>query len=67
MGQTSVDASLDPPHVFFFAKKRQILSKFTCFAMEGSHWRQKCMLRNSGGLSLRKGTLEVQMVVDNHT
>ena len=49
-------------HVYYFAKKWRILSKFSSFTMEGSHRRLKHMLRNSGGLSLG-----VQMVVDNHT
>ena len=35
--------------------------------MEGSHRRLKGMLRNSGGLSLLRGRLGVQVVVDNHT
>ena len=39
----------------------------TCFVMEGSHWRMKRMLRYSGGLSLLRGRLGVQVVVDNHT
>ena len=39
-------------HMYHFAKKCRILSKFSCFAMEGSHRRLKRMLRNSGGLSL---------------
>ena len=52
---------------YFFAKKWRILSKFSCFAMEGSHRRLKRTLRNSGGLSLLRGRLGVQVVVDNHT
>ena len=51
----------------FFARKWRIFSKFSCFAMEGSHRRLKRMLRNSGGLSLLRGRLGVQVVVDNHT
>ena len=43
------------------------MSKFSRFAMEGSHRRLKHMLRNSGGLSLLQGRLGVQVVVDNHT
>ena len=35
--------------------------------MKGSHRRLKRMLRNSGGLSLLRGRLGVQVVVDNHT
>ena len=54
-------------HMYFFAKSWRILSKFTCFAMEGSHRRLKRMLHNSGGLSLLRGRLGVQVVVDNHT
>ena len=54
-------------HMYYFAKKWRILSKFSCFAMEGSHRRLKRMLRNSGGLSLLRGRLGVQVVVDNHT
>ena len=54
-------------HMYYFAKKGRILSKFSCSAMEGSHRRLKRMLRNSGGLSLLRGRLGVQVVVDNHT
>ena len=54
-------------HMYYFAKKWRILSKFSCFAMEGSHRRLKRMLRNSGGLSLLRGRLGGQVVVDNHT
>ena len=43
----------------------RILSKVSCFAMEGSHRRLKCTLRNSGGLSLLRGRLGVQVIVDN--
>ena len=39
----------------------------SCFAMEGSHQRLKRTLRNSGGLSLLRGRLGVQVVVHNHT
>ena len=53
--------------MYYFAKKWRIVSKFSCFAMEGSHRRLKRMLHNSGGLSLHRGRLEVQVVVDNHT
>ena len=54
-------------HMYFFAYKWRILSKILCFAMEGSHRRLKRMLRNSGGLSLLRGRLGVQVVVNNHT
>ena len=54
-------------HMYFLAKKWRILSKFSCSAMEGSHRRLKGMLRNSGGLSLLRGRLGVQVVVNNHT
>ena len=54
-------------HLYYFAKKWRILSKFSCFAMEGSHRRLKRMLRNSGGLSLLWGRLGVQVVVDKLT
>ena len=54
-------------HMYFYAMKWRVLSKFSCFAMEGSHRRLKRMLRNSAGLSLLRGTLGVQVVVDNHT
>ena len=54
-------------HKYYFAKRWRILSKFSCFAMEGSYRRLKRMLRNSGGLSLLRGRLGVQVVVDNHT
>ena len=50
----------------FFAKNWRILSK-SYFAMEGGHRRLKCMLRNSGVLSLLWGRVGVQVVVDNHT
>ena len=53
--------------MYYFAKKWRILSKFSYFAMEGSNRRLKRMLRNSGGLSLLRGRLGVQVVVDNHT
>ena len=53
-------------HMYFFARKWRILSKFSCFAMEGSHRRLKRMLRNSGGLSLLCLHLGVQVVVDSH-
>ena len=35
-------------HIYFFAKKWRMLSKFSSFAMEGSHRRLKRMLRNNG-------------------
>ena len=54
-------------HMYFFARQWENLSKFSCFGMEGSHRRLKRMLRNSGGLSLLRGRLGVQLVVDNHT
>ena len=54
-------------HMYYFANKWRILSKFSCFAMEGSHRRLKRMSRNSGGLSLLRGRLGVQVVVDSHT
>ena len=54
-------------HMYFFARKWRILSRFSSFAMEGSHRRLKLMLRNSGGLSLLHGCLGVPFVVDNHT
>ena len=66
MGQTSV-AHLWIHHIYYFAKKWRILSKFSGFAMEGSHRRLKRILRNIGGLSLLQGRLGVQVVVDNHT
>ena len=54
-------------HKFFFARKWRILSRFSCFAMDGSHRRQNRFARNSGGLSLLRCRLGVQVVVDNHT
>ena len=54
-------------HMYCFANKWRILSKFSRFAMEGSHRRLKRMLRNSGGLSLLRGRLGVQVVADNDT
>ena len=54
-------------HMYFFEKTWRILSTFSCFAMEGSHRKLKRMLRISGGLSLLRGRLRVQVVVDNHT
>ena len=53
--------------MYYFAQKWRILSKFSCFVMEGSPLRLKRMLRTSGGLSLLWGRLGVQVVVDNHT
>ena len=55
--------------MYFFARQWRTLSKFSCFAMEDSHRRHidKRMLRNSGGLSLLRGRLGVQVAVDNHT
>ena len=44
-------------HMFFCAHKWRILSKCSCFAMEGGRRRPKHMLRNSGGLSLLRGRL----------
>ena len=55
---------VDRPQVFFCSP---VASKFACFAMEGSHRRLKRMLRNNGGLSLLRGKLGLQVVVDNHT
>ena len=54
-------------YMHFFPKKWTILSKFSCFVIEGSHRRLKRMLRNNGGLSLLQGRLGVQALVDNHT
>ena len=54
-------------HMYFSARKWTILSKFSCSAMESSHCRLKRMLLNSKGLSLLRGHLGVQVVVDNHT
>ena len=54
-------------HMYFFARKWQILSKFSCVAMEGGHRRLKRMLRNGGCLSLLRGRLGRQVLVDNHT
>ena len=53
--------------MYYCAKKWIILSKFSCFAMEGSQRRLKRILRYSGGLSLLRGRLGVQVVMDNHT
>ena len=54
-------------HMYYFAKKWRILSKVSCFAMEGSHRRLKRILRKRAGRSLLRGRPEVQVVVDNHT
>ena len=54
-------------HMYSFPHQSGNLSKFSCFAMAGSHRRLKRMLRNSGVLSLLHGRLGVQVVVDNHT
>ena len=54
-------------HMYFFARQWRTLSKFSCFATEDSHRSLKRMLRNSVGLSLLRGRLGVQVVVDNHT
>ena len=53
--------------VYFFARQWRILSKFVCFAIEGSHRRFKLTLRNSGGLTLSRGKLGLHVVVDNDT
>ena len=54
-------------HMYFFARQWRNLSKFSCFAMKGSHRRLKRMWRNSAGLSLLCGRLGVQVAVDHHT
>ena len=54
-------------HMYFFAHKWRFLSTFSCFAMEGSHRGLKRMPRDSGSLSLLRGCLGVQVVVDKHT
>ena len=54
-------------HMYYFANMLRIVSKFSCFPMEGIHRTLKRMLRNSGGLSLLRRRLRVQVVVDNHT
>ena len=54
-------------HLSFFARQWRTLSKFSCFAMEGSHRRLKRMLGNNGGLILLGGRLDVHVIVDNHT
>ena len=54
-------------HMYFFARNRRILSKFSCFAMEGGHRPLQRLLRNGGGRRLQHGRLAVQAVVDNHT
>ena len=54
-------------HMYCFARQWRTLSKFSCFAMEGSHRRLKSMLRKSGGPGLLPGRLGVQVVVDKHT
>ena len=54
-------------HMYFFARQWRTLSKFSCFAMEGSHRRLKRMLRKSGSLSLVLGRLGVHIVADNQT
>ena len=54
-------------HIYFFVIKCRILSNFSCFAMEGSHRRLKHMLRHNKGLSLLRGRLRAQVVVNNHT
>ena len=42
---------------YHFALKWRILSKIACFAMEDSYRKLKCMLCNSGDLSLLLGRL----------
>ena len=54
-------------HMYFFARHWRNFSKFSCFAMKDDHCSLKRTLRNSGGLSLLRGRLRVQVVVDNHT
>ena len=38
-------------HMYFFARKWRLLSKFSCCAMEGCHSRLKRMPCNNGALS----------------
>ena len=52
--------------MYFFAHQWRNLSKFSCFAMKGIHRRLKHLLRNSRGLSLLRGRVGVQVVVDKH-
>ena len=54
-------------HMYFFARQWRTLSKFSFFAIEGSHRRLKSMLCNNGGLSLLRGRPGVLLVVDNYT
>ena len=53
--------------MYFFARNWRIVSKSACFALEGSHFAPRSMLRNSVGPSLLRGRLGVQVVVDHHT
>ena len=53
--------------MFFLAYKWRMLSKFACFAMEGSDRRVKRIMRNNEGLSLLRGKLGPQVVMDKDT
>ena len=53
--------------MYSFARKCRILSKYSCFAIEGSHRRLKRTLRINTARSLVHCRLGVQVVVDNHT
>ena len=65
MGQTSVDVSLDSPHVLF-CKEVENLVKVLLLCHGGKSPEAVRMLRNSVGLSLLRGRLGV-VVVDNGT
>ena len=50
-------------HMYFFARKWRILSKLSCFAMEGSYRRLKRMLRNSGGHPTHQGLMSLSLPI----
>ena len=67
MGQTSVDASLDRPHVFFLQRSGE-----SCQSSPASPWRGvtgggSACCATTGALASSGGDIEVQVVVDNHT
>ena len=55
-------------HMYFFLQRSgESCQSSLALPWRGSHWRLKRMSRNSGGLSLLRGRLGVQVVVDKHT
>ena len=65
MGQTSVDASLDQPHVFC-RKEVENLVKVLMLCQGGESPEAEAHVAQERGLSLLLGRLGVQVVMDNH-